>query len=116
MRIGAICGARVPFVDPMASPIAIRRGASRLDLSVSLNFRTNRKVVMSKPEPCAHCGGNEFFGATVDAGGSAGSVLPVGSLHGPRYENVICGQCGHTEWFVSKEHLTLVREKLKPLN
>jgi predicted nucleic-acid-binding Zn-ribbon protein len=67
---------------------------------------------MSKRKPCTVCGESEFFGATVQAGGTPGSLLPVGLLHGPRYENVICGSCGHTEWFVSKEHLNLVREKL----
>jgi predicted nucleic-acid-binding Zn-ribbon protein len=64
-------------------------------------------------QPCRHCGGAEFYTAVVDAGGDAFSLLPVGILHGPRYENTICGQCGHTEWFVSKEQLYLVREKLK---
>ena len=61
--------------------------------------------------PCKHCSGVTFYKAIVQAGGSAGSLLPVGALRGPTYENVICGQCGHTEWFVSREHLALVREK-----
>lgn len=67
---------------------------------------------MSDRKPCAHCGATEFYQATVTAGGLAGSLLPVGLMHGPRFENIICGQCGHTEWFVSPEHLALVREKL----
>jgi predicted nucleic-acid-binding Zn-ribbon protein len=70
---------------------------------------------MRTHQPCRHCGSTSFYTASVQAGGSGGSLLPVGALHGPRYENVICGQCGHTEWFVSKEHLALVREKLTPV-
>jgi len=67
---------------------------------------------MKPSQSCRHCGGTVFYTAKVHAGGTAGSLLPIGALHGPAYENVICGQCGHTEWFVSKEHLALVREKL----
>ena len=70
---------------------------------------------MSKVKACAQCGGTDFFKTKVNAGGAGGSMLPIGLLHGPYYDNVICGQCGHTEWFVSKEHLALVREKLEPL-
>ena len=70
---------------------------------------------MNLQKLCRVCGKSEFFTATVQAGGLAGSLLPIGLLSGPKYENVICGSCGHTEWFVSKEHLSLVREKLQPL-
>jgi len=67
-------------------------------------------------QPCRHCGGTNFYTAKVQAGGSSGSLLPVGALHGPAFDNVICGQCGHTEWFVAKEHLPLVKEKLALLS
>ena len=68
---------------------------------------------MKTGKTCNHCGGIEFFKATVYAGGLTGSMLPVGLLHGPKYDNVICGECGHTEWFVSQPQLHLVREKLE---
>lgn len=71
---------------------------------------------MRKHQPCRHCGGTDFYTAKVQAGGSSGSLLPVGALHGPAFDNVICGQCGHTEWFVAKEHLPLVRANLTMLD
>lgn len=70
---------------------------------------------MQTRQPCRHCGGLEFFSFTVQAGGSTGSLLPVGALHGPSYDNIVCGQCGHTEWFVSKDDLVLVKEKFRRL-
>lgn len=70
---------------------------------------------MKTNQVCRYCEGTSFYTATVRADGSSGSLLPVGILRDPTYTNVICGQCGHTEWFVSKEHLPLVREKLDPL-
>lgn len=70
---------------------------------------------MKQSKPCIHCESTDFHVVPVNAGGDQGSLLPVGMLHGPRYENRICGQCGHTEWFVSKEHLSLVREKMPKL-
>ncbi|MGM9482204.1 hypothetical protein ACS5PN_13530 [Roseateles sp. NT4] len=66
---------------------------------------------MPSLQPCRHCGGQDLFSFTVQAGGTTGSLLPVGALHGPKYENRVCGDCGYTEWFVAKEHLQLVREK-----
>ena len=66
---------------------------------------------MPTPQACRHCGSQDLFSFTVQAGGSAGSLLPVGALHGPKYENRVCGECGYTEWFVAKEQLHLVREK-----
>lgn len=65
---------------------------------------------------CPHCTSTNLFSASVQADGSAGSLLPVGALHGARYDNVVCGNCGYTQWFVSQQHLHLVREKLKPLS
>lgn len=67
---------------------------------------------MNSHQPCRFCNGTNFFSAKVQAGGSAGSLLPVGALHGPSFENVICGTCGHTEWFVAKENLPLVKNVL----
>lgn len=69
---------------------------------------------MKHGNSCSHCSSTDLFSATVYGGGAQGTLLPVGLWHGPRYENIICGSCGYTQWFVSKEHLLLVREKLKP--
>ena len=66
---------------------------------------------MKSTQACQHCGALDFFTFTVQAGGLPGSLLPVGLLHGPSYENIVCGQCGHVEWFVSKEHIPQVRAK-----
>ena len=68
---------------------------------------------MSAKKVCANCGGTEHYKATVFAGGEKGSLLPVGALHGPHYENIICGACGLTQWFVSQESLYIVRDKLE---
>lgn len=68
---------------------------------------------MSAGKVCSNCGGQEHYMATVNASGEQGGTLPVGVFHGPRYENIICGGCGLTQWFVSKDHLHLVREKLE---
>ncbi len=70
---------------------------------------------MFESKPCNQCGATDFYSVQVNAGGASGSILPVGLLHGPRYENRIYGQCGLTEWFVSREHLSLVREKLQKI-
>jgi ribosomal protein S27AE len=70
---------------------------------------------MTDRASCSYCGGTEFFRSRVVAGGTSGSLLAVGALHGPFYENRVCGKCGHTAWFVSPEHLPLVREKLERL-
>jgi len=64
---------------------------------------------------CKNCHSEDLYEAEVNGGGAAGSMLPLGALHGPRYEIVICGVCGHTDWFVSKEHLHLVKDKLRPV-
>jgi len=68
---------------------------------------------MNPNAACGHCGGKEHYKAVVYATGEKGGTLPVGALHGPRYENLICGTCGLTRWFVSAEHLHLVRERLE---
>lgn len=67
---------------------------------------------MNTSLPCRFCGGTHFFKAIAQ--GEA--LLPLGFLHSPKFENLICGDCGHTEWFVSQQHLHLVREKLRPAN
>jgi len=64
---------------------------------------------------CANCQSEDLYEAEVSGGGTAGSLLPLGALHGPRYKTVICGVCGHTSWFVSQEHLHLVKDKLRPV-
>jgi len=70
---------------------------------------------MSNPiKTCPHCQSTELFTATVQGEGLPGSLLPLGALHGPRYENLICARCGLTQWFVSPEHLHLIGQKLKP--
>ena len=64
---------------------------------------------------CTNCQSEDLYETEVSGGGTAGSLLPLGALHGPRYEIVICGGCGHTSWFVSNEHLHLVTDKLRPV-
>ncbi|SFV00331.1 zinc ribbon domain-containing protein [Pseudoduganella namucuonensis] len=64
-------------------------------------------------KPCRNCGNSEFFTKEVSADGAA--MLPIGALHGPKYQIVVCGSCGLTEWFVPSRFLPLVREKLDPL-
>ena len=71
---------------------------------------------MGNTTTCSHCGGTEHYRAQVYAGGEKGGSLPAGALHGPRYDNIICGSCGLTQWFVAAEHLHLVREKLERLD
>lgn len=68
---------------------------------------------MSTTKVCGNGGGTEHYRATVFASGEKGGTLPIGALHAPRYENIICGNCGLTQWFVSREHLPLVCEKLE---
>ncbi len=70
---------------------------------------------MNNMKACSNCGGTDHYLVNVNASGESGGNLPVGALHGPRYENIICGTCGLTQWFVAKEHLYLVREKLPPV-
>jgi hypothetical protein len=48
--------------------------------------------------------------------GDLGNLLPLGYLHEAIYDNIICGTCGHTEWFVSKDSLYRVKEKFKPVD
>lgn len=65
---------------------------------------------MTRLQPCRYCTGTHYFTAMAQGEG----LLPLGFLHSPKFETLICGDCGHTEWFVSKRHLPLVAEKLKP--
>ena len=65
---------------------------------------------------CRNCGSSNLHKAVVSAGGGTSpSLLPVSSLHGAKFENVICSDCGLTEWFVSAEHRYLVKDKLPPV-
>lgn len=64
---------------------------------------------------CRSCHSTQLHVTEVVAGGSSGSLLPVGMLQGPRYRNIICGACGLTEWYVHPDWLYLVREKLQAL-
>jgi predicted nucleic-acid-binding Zn-ribbon protein len=68
---------------------------------------------MKQPQLCVKCGSEELYTATIYAGGGHGSLLPVGTLHGPKYENIVCSDCGFTEWYAQKADLYLVKEKLK---
>ncbi len=71
---------------------------------------------MTQPHTCRNCGSSALFTASVSAGGgSSNSLLPVGAMHGARFENIVCADCGLTEWYVAPEHRQLVREKLQPL-
>jgi hypothetical protein len=49
----------------------------------------------------------------VNADGAG--LLPIGVLHGPKYQICICGSCGLTEWFVPKRFLPLVKEHFDSL-
>ena len=71
---------------------------------------------MTQPHTCRNCGSSELFTASVPAGGGLSpSLLPVGALHGARFENIVCADCGLTEWYVAAEHRQLVKDKLQPL-
>jgi predicted nucleic-acid-binding Zn-ribbon protein len=71
---------------------------------------------MTQPKTCRSCGSSELFTASVSAGGgSSTSLLPVGAMHGARFENIVCADCGLTEWYVAAEHRHLVKDKLQPL-
>lgn len=65
---------------------------------------------------CRGCGSADLHKAVVPAGGgSSPSLLPVGALHGAKFENVVCAACGLTEWYVAAEHRYLIKEKLPRL-
>jgi predicted nucleic-acid-binding Zn-ribbon protein len=72
-------------------------------------------TIMTFATPCTNCQSEDLYETDVSGGGTTGSLLPLGAFHGPRYRIVVCGECGHTRWFVSKEHLHLVKEKLSPV-
>jgi predicted nucleic-acid-binding Zn-ribbon protein len=67
---------------------------------------------MNSIDPCKNCGGTEHFSKEVVAGGAA-ELLPIGSLHGPKYRILVCGSCGLTQWFVPQEFLVHVKEKFE---
>jgi predicted nucleic-acid-binding Zn-ribbon protein len=67
---------------------------------------------MAEGKSCSKCASTELLTATVFGNGEPGSLLPLGMLHGPKYENQICAACGYTEWYVAKDSLYLVRDKL----
>jgi predicted nucleic-acid-binding Zn-ribbon protein len=70
---------------------------------------------MNTKASCFKCGGSEIFTAVVQGSGHGGSILPLGMLNGPKYENKICSGCGYTEWYVEKDSLYLISDKLKKL-
>jgi predicted nucleic-acid-binding Zn-ribbon protein len=71
---------------------------------------------MATKKSCGKCGSAELLMTTVYGNGEAGSLLPLGMLHGPKYENQICSDCGYTEWYVASGSLYLVKEKMnKPI-
>ena len=66
---------------------------------------------------CTNCSANEFYTAEINGGGGLSpDLLPVGFFHGSRYQIVVCGDCGHTRWFVPKEFLRLVKDKFAKLD
>jgi predicted nucleic-acid-binding Zn-ribbon protein len=67
---------------------------------------------MALGKSCTECGSNEHFSKEVGPG-ATGELLPVGSLHGPKYRIVVCGACGLTRWFVPQRFLSLVKEKFE---
>ena len=70
---------------------------------------------MSETKPCPNCSSRNLYRVVVNAIGMKGGILPIGILHGPRYENVICGDCGLTQWFVAKGQLYLLKEHLESI-
>jgi predicted nucleic-acid-binding Zn-ribbon protein len=70
------------------------------------------KVNMAAIKSCGKCGSTALLMTTVNGSGEAGSLLPLGLLHGPKYENLICSDCGYTEWYVASGNLYLVKEKI----
>jgi predicted nucleic-acid-binding Zn-ribbon protein len=67
---------------------------------------------MLTTKSCSKCASTELLMTTVLGSGESGSLLPLGLLHGPKYENQICASCGYTEWYVAKDSLYLVKDKL----
>lgn len=61
---------------------------------------------------CRHCGNSDHYSKEVTAGEG---MLPIGALHGPKYQIVVCGACGLTEWFVPARFLHLVKEGFDPV-
>ena len=70
---------------------------------------------MKKPVVCPNCSSSSLYQVTVNATGLKGGLLPIGLLNGPRYENIVCGDCGLTQWFVAKDQIHLVKSHLAPL-
>jgi predicted nucleic-acid-binding Zn-ribbon protein len=70
--------------------------------------------MQNNPSPCRHCGGSEHYAKEIVAGEFA-TLLPIGVLHGPKYQIVVCGGCGLTEWFVPGRFLSQVKEKFDRL-
>ena len=64
---------------------------------------------------CPNCSGTSLYQVTVNATGLKGGILPLGVLRGPKFENIVCADCGLTQWFVAREHLGLVKEQLEPV-
>ncbi len=66
---------------------------------------------------CRKCGSAELFTTQVNANVAEGpNLLPIGFWEYPTYQIVICGDCGLTDWFVSRKHLKAVKRKLKRVN
>ena len=68
----------------------------------------------SNSKPCRNCGSSEQYAKEVTAGDSA-ALLPIGALHGPKFQIIVCGSCGLTEWFVPNRFLPLAKEQFDPL-
>lgn len=75
--------------------------ASRRHKKGQINMEVNTKS-------CRNCGSSEHYSKEVTAGEGA---LPVGALHGPKYQIIVCGSCGLTDWFVPSRFLPLVKER-----
>lgn len=65
---------------------------------------------------CRICGGTEHYSEVVHARGGYGpDLLPIGGFFSsPKFRIVVCGGCGHIEWFVTEKDLAKVREKFFP--
>lgn len=65
---------------------------------------------------CRVCGGTEHYSEVVNArGGNGPDLLPIGGIFSsPKFRIVVCGGCGHIEWFVMEKHLEKVRTRFYP--
>ena len=60
---------------------------------------------------CSHCGGQEFYGWDVDAGGGwSPKLLPLPMFDGAKCTLRCCLSCGRIDWFATPDALISLRE------